>query len=542
MTDKKDDDSSVTSKNRNPCSPFKENLPLSIRQIDGLCDRNTALSNIHYPESDQQFMAARKRLVFEELFFMQMALLTLKGQAEQQPGITLDNVECSSFICNLPFVPTSAQSKVLEDIKDDYKRGTRMNRLIQGDVGSGKTAVAMVAAYLVIKNGHQAAIMAPTEVLARQHFKDFSQLLSVVGIETVLLTGSLTVKERREVLAKIAKKPALMIVGTHALIQPGVDYHQLGLVITDEQHRFGVNQRFQLSKKGKILPHTLVMTATPIPRTLALILYGDLDISIIDELPPGRQAIKTYCVDSRYRARVHEFIRKEAAGGRQTYIICPAIEENQEVYEGGLQPLEKADASSSKVQINNVLTYTKELAAALPELNISFLHGRMTPSEKQEIMDRYKSGDIHVLVATTVVEVGVHAPNATLIIVENAERFGLSQLHQLRGRVGRGSVQSYCVLLTDAKNQVTKARMKAMTDTTDGFKLAELDLAQRGAGDFFGTRQHGLPNFAIANLYRDMDILKIAQSAAQKLQMGEITLSYEEMEMMKESVTLVPIL
>jgi len=517
-------------------TPFHDNLPFPLLQAYDLCDRKTALTNIHYPESDQAFIAARRRLVFEELFFMQMALFTLKGQASQQPGIVLADTEHSPFTNTLPFVPTNAQSRVLADINADYKNNTRMNRLIQGDVGSGKTAVAMTAAYIAIKNGYQAAIMAPTDVLAQQHYKDFAQYFTPLGIKTVLLTGSLTAKTRREALAQIASDPALMIVGTHALIQPGVEYGWLGLVITDEQHRFGVNQRFQLTNKGQkentLLPHTLVMTATPIPRTLALILYGDLDISIIDELPPGRRAIKTYCVDSRYRPRIHEFIRKEAAAGQQAYIICPAIEESaaQDISE------------EPKFQINNVLAYTRDLAAALPELTITCLHGRMKPAEKQEIMADFKAGKIHALVSTTVIEVGVHAPNATLMIIENAERFGLSQLHQLRGRVGRGTTQSYCILLTDAKNQVTKARMKAMTSTTDGFKLAELDLEQRGAGDFFGTRQHGLPDFAIANLYRDMDILKIAQSAAQNVQKGEIALSKEEREVVAKRVALVPIL
>ena len=516
-------------------SAFDENLPLSIRQAYDLCDRKKALINIHYPESDQAFMAARRRLVFEELFLMQMALLALKEEGKDRSGISLKNLDYSPLLAVLPFKLTSAQEHVLEDIKADFMHGSRMNRLIQGDVGSGKTAVAMIGAYLTIKNGSQAAIMAPTEVLAQQHFKDFDRYFGALGIKTVLLTGSLTLKERRAALEQIAVNPALMIVGTHALIQSGVEYARLGLVITDEQHRFGVSQRFMLTEKGDALPHTLVMTATPIPRTLALILYGDLDISIIDELPPGRQKIKTYCVDSRYRKRVHEFIRKEAKSGHQAYIICPAIEENQEL-------LEKKSDESQKAQINNVLTYTQELSSALPELTISCLHGKMKPSEKQEIMDSFKSGKIHALVATTVVEVGVHAPNASLIIIENAERFGLSQLHQLRGRVGRGSVQSYCVLLTDAKNIVTAARMKAMVSTTDGFKLAELDLEQRGAGDFFGTRQHGLPDFRIANLYRDLDILKIAQSAAQKLHKGGIALSNEETEMIKSKVALVPIL
>jgi len=557
-------------------SPFHENLPITLLQAHNLPNRKTALTNIHYPESDQAFLEARRRLVFEELFFMQMALFTLKGQATSHPGIVLRDTDFAPFLVELPFSPTNAQSRVLADIVADYNSGARMNRLIQGDVGSGKTAVAMAAAYLVINNGYQAAIMAPTEVLAQQHYKDCTQYLQPLGINTVLLTGSLTAKARREALAQIAANPALMIIGTHALIQPGVEYARLGLVITDEQHRFGVNQRFQLTAKGQgddavpadkvfsrnpvlthpsmsilekerntpsvpALPHTLVMTATPIPRTLALILYGDLDISIIDELPPGRQAIKTYCVDSRYQERIHAFIRKEAEAGRQTYVICPAIEENQEPGSPHLSECATIP-DEPKLHIANVLSYTQELSAALPDLAIACLHGRMKPAQKQEIMEDFKSGKIHALVSTTVIEVGVHAPNATLMIIKNAERFGLSQLHQLRGRVGRGAVQSYCVLITDAKNQVTKARMKAMTETTDGFRLAELDLAQRGAGDFFGTRQHGLPDFAIANLYQDMDILKIAQSAAQMVHKGEIALSDEERKMVDERVSLVPIL
>ena len=557
-----------TGKHNSSLRVFDDNLPVVIRQEYQLRDRKAALFNIHFPESDQIFMAARRRLVFEELFFMQMALFALKSATAQEPGIVPANTDYTPFLKGLPFVPTGAQERVLDEIKTDYNSGVRMNRLIQGDVGSGKTAVAMAAAYLAIKNGYQAAIMAPTDVLAQQHFADFSRLLAPHGIETVLLTGSLTAKARREALVQIAGGRAGMIVGTHALIQSGVEFGRLGLVITDEQHRFGVNQRFQLSEKGqRRLPHTLVMTATPIPRTLALILYGDLDISIIDELPPGRQKIKTYCVDSRYRERVHGFIRKEAEAGRQAYIICPAIEEGRDLDESspsnaheaifpmdirhapgladGTNPLESGEKGMTGVAsppICNVLAYTKELSAALPGFKITCLHGRMKPAEKQEIMDRFKAGKLHALVSTTVIEVGVHVANATLMIIENAERFGLSQLHQLRGRVGRGATQSYCILLTDTKNQLTKARMKAMTETTDGFKLAELDLAQRGSGDFFGTRQHGLPDFTIANLYRDMDILKIAQSAAHAVHRGQIALSEEEAGLVAGRVGLVPIL
>jgi len=505
---------------------IKENLPTPIMQMHKLCKRHEAIANIHFPANDKSFLIARRRLVFEELFFMQLSLFNLKGKAAVQPGILLEG-DCNDFIDKLPFVLTAAQMRVLEDIQVDCKSGSRMNRLVQGDVGSGKTAVAMTAAYLTIKNGYQAAIMAPTEVLALQHFKDFSKYM-----DTVLLAGSQTAKERRAALAQIAEDPGLMIVGTHALIQPGVEFARLGLVITDEQHRFGVNQRFELTEKG-LAPHTLVMTATPIPRTLALILYGDLDISIINELPPGRQPIKTYHVDSRYRSRVHGFIQREADAGKQSYVICPAIEESQNISE---------EAASSKKEIANVIAYTQELAAALPNLVVEFLHGKMKPDVKQEIMTRYKAGEIHALVSTTVIEVGVHAPNATLMIIENAERFGISQLHQLRGRVGRGSTQSYCVLITDAKNQVTRARMKALAETTDGFKLAELDLKQRGMGDFFGTRQHGLPDFKIANLYSDMEILKIAQSTAQAVYRGEIALSDDEKTLFENHAVQIPIL
>ncbi|MCL2839287.1 MAG: ATP-dependent DNA helicase RecG [Defluviitaleaceae bacterium] len=490
--------------NENP-EAFFEFLPAKIRKKLDLCGRKEAVKNIHFPVSDDWFMAARRRLVFEELFFMQLTLSSMKGVIAAQPGFPFFNTDYTPFLKELPFTLTHGQSNVLHDIADDIRSGSRMNRLIQGDVGSGKTVVAMAAAYIAMTNGYQAAIMAPTDVLANQHYIACTQFFQPLGFETVLLTGALGAKARREALAKIHDGRASMIVGTHALIQPSVIYHHLGLCITDEQHRFGVNQRLTLTQKGgnSKTPHTLVMTATPIPRTLGLILYGDLDISIIDELPPGRQEIKTYCVDSSYRPRLHEFIRKETTQARQVYIICPAIEENLE--------------STSKSELQNVLNYTQELSTGLPEIKIAYLHGKMKSAEKESIMSAFKGGETQVLVSTTVIEVGVHVENATLMIIENAERFGLSQLHQLRGRVGRGAAQSYCVMITDSKNTQTKSRMKAMTQTTDGFKLAELDLEQRGAGDFFGTRQHGLPSFTIANLYRDMDILKEAQDAVQKL-------------------------
>lgn len=544
---------------------YAEYLPAAIRDKYSLRGRKTAIQNIHFPESDALFLAARRRLVFEELFFVQSALQQLKDAVTSQPGIVIGPSPCHceegfkptkqskqsdsphsgllrsarndeagyhNFISALPFPLTNAQIAVLADIQRDMTSGKRMNRLVQGDVGSGKTVVAMAAAYLVMQAGYQAALMVPTEVLASQHYSQCKQFFEPLGFETVLLTGSLGAKERRESLAKIQNGQAKMIIGTHALIQEKVNYAHLGLAITDEQHRFGVNQRLNLTEKGipgqaqndGRQPHTLVMTATPIPRTLGMILYGDLDISIINELPPGRQTIKTYSVSSKYQQRVHGFIRAEIEAGRQAYIICPAIEAR-----------ETDENQENPDQLKNVLDYTAELRAALPDIKIAHLHGKMKPAEKQEIMDAFKAGDISVLVSTTVIEVGVHVANATLMIIENAERFGLSQLHQLRGRVGRGQHQSYCVLITDTKAQETKARMKAMCDTADGFVLAELDLKIRGAGDFFGTRQHGLPTFAIANLYRDMDVLKDAQQAI--LDMQEMQISEEERTAMKQRLS-----
>ena len=398
----------------------------------------------------------------------------------------------------LPFALTDAQKRVLAEIEQDMTSGKIMNRLVQGDVGSGKTAVAMLAAYWTIQNGYQAAMMAPTEVLARQHAASFRELLEPAGITVVLLTGSLTAKEKRERLAQVADGTAQMVIGTHAVIQKGVEFQKLGLAITDEQHRFGVRQRSTLAEKGENV-HTLVMTATPIPRTLALILYGDLDISIIDELPPGRQKIDTLAVDSRYHPRIYAFIEKHVAAGRQAYVICPMIEENE------------------KLEVQSVLEYTAELTEELPHCRVACVHGKMKAKEKQTIMDSFAAGEIDVLVSTTVVEVGINVPNATIMLIENAERFGLAQLHQLRGRVGRGAEKSYCILVSDTKTRVAKERMKTMTESEDGFVISEKDLKLRGPGEFFGIRQHGLPELKIADLCRDLPILKEAQAAAAEL-------------------------
>ena len=493
----------------------EETLPEELRS--GFVSRWEAIKNIHFPESGEHFHAARRRLVFEELFFMQLALLQLKGAP--QPGIKIENTDMVPFLEKLPFALTSAQKSVLDEICRDMKSGNRMGRLIQGDVGSGKTVVAAAAAYLVISAGYQVAVMAPTEVLAKQHYK--KQYFE----NPILLTGSLPPKEKKAALVEIKKGRAKLIIGTHALIQEGVEFHNLALVITDEQHRFGVNQRAALSEKGICnMPHIMIMTATPIPRTLGLILYGDMDISVIDTLPPGRMPIKTHWVNSSYRSRLTAFMAKQVREGHQVYVICPAIGETDgplpadsllptdgPLPADGLLPTD----GPLPADIQAVISYTARLQEALPDIPIACLHGRL--KEKDEIMTAFSQGRIPIIVSTTVIEVGVDVPNATLIVIENAERFGLAQLHQLRGRVGRGTHQSYCVLVTDSKTEQTLERMKAMESTTDGFVLSELDLKMRGPGDFFGVRQHGLPAFTIANLYRDMDILKEAQKAAQRI-------------------------
>ena len=498
---------------------MREELPLWLRKEYKLAERNFAIENIHFPKTEQGFYDARRRLVFEELFVLQTALFQLKNTLEDSgEGIILKKKKALQEAEGLlPFALTGAQKRVLKEMEKDMTSGKIMNRLVQGDVGSGKTAVAMVSAYWAIQNGYQATIMAPTEVLASQHFESFQKVFEPAGIKVVLLTGSLKAKEKRETLEQVKNGDAQMIVGTHAVIQKGVEYHKLGLAITDEQHRFGVRQRSTLADKGENV-HTLVMTATPIPRTLALILYGDLDISIIDELPPGRQKIDTSAVDSRYHQRIYTFIQKHVKEGRQAYVICPMIEE------------------SEKLEVQSVLNYTEELVKELPECRVACVHGKMKAKEKQEIMDGFAAGNIDVLVSTTVIEVGINVPNATIMLIENAERFGLAQLHQLRGRVGRGSEKSYCILVSDTKTKVAKERMKTMTESEDGFVISEKDLKLRGPGEFFGIRQHGLPELKIADLYKDMAILKEAQSAAAELLKKDRFLEEEEHQLLREHI------
>lgn len=495
----------------------QEILPAWLRQAYHLAEQNFAIENIHFPKTEQGFYDARRRLVFEELFLLQTALYRLKQTLEESgEGIPFGQREAlAEGEGLLPFALTAAQKRVLGEMEADMTSGKSMNRLVQGDVGSGKTAVAMLASYWAIKNGYQAALMAPTEVLAQQHAASFREIFAPAGINVVLLTGGISAKEKRERLAQIASGEAQMVIGTHALIQSGVAFQRLGLAITDEQHRFGVRQRSLLAGQGENA-HTLVMTATPIPRTLALILYGDLDISIIDELPPGRKKIDTSAVDSRYHPRIYAFIQKHIAQGQQAYVICPMIEENE------------------KVAAQAVLQYTEELKRELPDCRICCVHGKMKPKGKQAIMEGFAAGEIDVLVSTTVIEVGVNVPNATIMLIENAERFGLAQLHQLRGRVGRGSEKSYCILVSDTKTKEAKARMKTMTESEDGFLISEKDLKLRGPGEFFGIRQHGLPELKIADLTRDMAILQEAQRAAAALLQRDAALEKEEHRLLRE--------
>ena len=476
-------------------------LPDSVRQAHQLCRVNYAYENIHFPESPEALDIARRRLAFEELFFFAIGLKLLRSRRETVSVEPFQPVDMAPFYNALPFTLTDAQRRCVEEAIADMQSGKPMNRLCQGDVGSGKTMVAAACVYFCVKNGRQAALMAPTELLAEQHYRGLAPLLERLNIRCALLTGSTTVKTKRSVTAQLATGEIDFAIGTHALISGGVAYADLGLVVTDEQHRFGVAQRTALAEKGEH-PHTLVMSATPIPRTLALILYGDLDVSVIDQLPPGRKPIETYAVTSAYHPRLYAFIRKQVEAGRQVYIVCPMVSENDEL------PDER----------KAVTEYAQKLQTEIfPDLKVAFVHGKMKATEKDAVMSAFAAGKTDILVSTTVIEVGVDVPNANLMVVENAERFGLSQLHQLRGRVGRGQHQSYCVLVSDNKNDETRQRLKAMTKTADGFKIAEEDLRLRGPGDFFGLRQHGLPGLQVADLGCDTRLLAEAQSAADGL-------------------------
>ena len=478
------------------CNVPAEVLPESVRQQYRILPAEAAYYAIHQPRSMEEAEMAKRRLIFEEFFVFSAGLALMRAARSGKQVPPYKNRDLTAFYNALPFTLTGAQQRAIAQIAEDVTRGTPMNRLVQGDVGSGKTMVAAAGAYLAVKNGKQAALMAPTEILAEQHYHSLSKLLAPLGVRTCLLTGSLTPKTKKETRAAIEAGETDLIIGTHALVSDSTVFRDLGLVVADEQHRFGVAQRSALSAKGTD-PHLLVMSATPIPRTLALLMYGDLEVSILDELPPGRQQTDTFLVGESYRARINNFIRKQVQEGHQCYVVCPAVEENGDL------DLKAATVWAETLQ-----------QTVFPDLRVALLHGQMKGAEKEAVMGAFARQEADVLVATTVIEVGVDVPNATLIVIEDADRFGLSQLHQLRGRVGRGSAKSYCILTSHSQNAETNARLKALCQTTDGFKIAEEDLKLRGPGDFFGARQSGLPVFRVANLSCDLTTLTQAQQAS----------------------------
>ena len=495
-----------------------DTLPPALRQQQRLCDVYTALQNIHFPANEMALQSARERLMFEELAVLQVGLMRLKGRARGDNGAPITRQHTDEYTTALPFTLTGAQQRAILDCVTDMASPRPMSRLIQGDVGSGKTAVAAGVAHTVIREGWQAAMMAPTEILAEQHTSTLSRLLGD-GIRVELLTGSLPAARRRQVLQDLADGKIDLVVGTHALLSDKVQFARLGLVITDEQHRFGVHQRASLAAKGSN-PHMLVMSATPIPRTLALILYGDLDVSILDELPPGRLPVETYAITSAKRERAYGYVRKHLDEGRQGFIVCPLVEEGEEPSD-----------------LNAATTVFEELAAGpFAGYRMGLLHGRMKAAQKEETMAAFARGDIRLLVSTTVVEVGVDVPNAVIMVVENAERFGLAQLHQLRGRVGRGQHRSTCILISDSTGEENRRRLTAMCSTNDGFRIADEDLKLRGPGDFFGDRQHGLPQLRIADLLGDMPLLHRAQMAAAHLISVDPDLQAEENQALRQAV------
>lgn len=488
---------------------IEDYMPKSIIESYKLCRRDYAIRNIHFPADYESYNSARNRLAFDELFLLQLALGMRKRHAKKVSVPPYGSTDFSLLLDFFPFPLTNAQKRVTEEIAADLTSGSPMNRLVQGDVGSGKTAIAMIAMYITAKNKHQAAFMAPTSILARQHYDSVAPMFEKLGLRTSLLIGSMTKSEKTRVLTMLREGEIDVIIGTHALFQKDVEFKDLRLVITDEQHRFGVKQRSALASKG-VNPHLLVMTATPIPRTLALIIYGDLDISIINELPPGRQKVDTFCIGENIRERMYNFIRKEVSSGHKAYIVCPMVDENEELC------------------LKSAVQYRTDLEKNIfPDVKIGLIHGKMSESEKDEVMNSFAFGDVDILVSTTVIEVGVNVPSATLMVIENAERFGLSQLHQLRGRVGRGKDKSYCILIPSTLDDEIKKRMEIMTKTNDGFVISQTDLKLRGPGEFFGTRQHGLPPLKISSLL-DMETLKKSSDAVAELLAKDPELQNEE--------------
>ena len=476
-------------------------LPWEIERRYELAQAVFSYNNIHFPSDMHSLELARRRLAFEELFVLSCALEKLGSENRRAVGTVIKSADLAPFYGSLGFEPTGAQKRAVCDCLSDMASGRAMNRLVQGDVGSGKTLVAAACCYAVCRAGYQAAFMAPTEILASQHFDTMRSFLAPFGIRTEKLTGSMAAKEKRRVKESLASGDTDLVIGTHALISSDVRFRSPALIITDEQHRFGVEQRSALGGKGRGL-HTLVMSATPIPRTLALIIYGDLDVSVIDEMPPDRQKVDTFAVDSSYRERLCKFIERQVAEGRQVFVVCPKVDDDGDADDDGEPKLKSAEE------------HARSLASRFPALRVGCIHGKMKPKAKDEIMSLVVQGEIDILVSTTVIEVGVDVPNASLMIIENAERFGLSQLHQLRGRVGRGKHKSYCVLVSDAKSPDVKARLSVMCKTSDGFRISEEDLNMRGPGDFFGSRQHGLPEMHLAGLCSNVSVMREAQEAA----------------------------
>lgn len=493
---------------------IEECLPQELLERYRLPKVGDALSNIHFPKSYRDYEIARRRFVFEELLLLQLALFGKRSGNEEKRRTPFENTECE-FIQKLPFTLTGSQLRVIGEIHEDFKKPKAMNRLIQGDVGSGKTAVCAASVHTAVKNGYQCAVMAPTEILANQHYETFTQFFKDCDIKVALLTGS--TKNKKELYEKIKSGEIDLIIGTNAIIQKSVEYCNLGLVVTDEQHRFGVSQRGMLSEKGEN-PHTLIMTATPIPRTLSLILYGDLDVSIIDELPPGRKPVSTYSVGEDKRKQVYAFLEKQVKSGAQAYVVCPLVEE------------------SDNSDLEDAENIHKTLTKIFPDFCVGLIHGRMKSDEKDKVMVDFVEGKIDILVSTTVIEVGVNVPNSNIMIIENAERFGLSTLHQLRGRVGRGQDKAYCIMFAHGDSEITKKRMDTLCSSNDGFYISEQDLKLRGPGDFFGTRQHGLPEMRVANLFADSKILEAAQKTAHEIMENSLALSEEEDRVLRARV------
>ncbi len=501
---------------------LEDPVPEAVRQKYHLMPLRRAMEEIHFPSSMEQMNRARNRLIFEELLELQVGLRRLHSRVETASGVRLLQDYSADFYRLLPFTPTNAQKRAVAAAMEDMQSGALMNRLLQGDVGSGKTMVAAALCYSVIRNGYQCALMAPTEILAEQHFATMQSFFQGTGMQVSLLTGSTGAKEKADRKAALRSGATDLVVGTHALLTEDVDFAKLGLVITDEQHRFGVNQRGSLAGKGEGA-HVLVMSATPIPRTMALAVYGDLDVSIIDELPKGRQPIETYRITGKIRPRAYRYIKKFLDEGRQAYIVCPLVEENEDTPE----QLVSATEYYERIRTHEFQDYS-----------VGLLHGQMKNADKEAVMARFAQGGIQLLVATTVIEVGVDVPNAVIMLIENAERFGLSQLHQLRGRVGRGPYQSTCILLSDSTSDNTKDRLQVLCSTNDGFEISQKDLALRGPGDFFGQRQHGLPELRIADMLMDFSVLEQAGEVAEELLQADPALSLPEHQLLSQEIDL----